>query len=370
MIKFSLIRDRIIAFMATFTPAMRFVYASDSLAKMESKSVVILPPSDYWAMNTTLPVKSEKEALKYAAALFDLGSDYRYEAQKRSDNTFILIAYNPEMILDNRPQLFTEESSELKITFAQWVFGDIQAPIRLNSGRFLTLHDDILIEMDERYVQTHSSVGINEFLNTLQKRVKTLDASTLLPQTLTPRILKTTWFILIILVMNTLYNSVTLDQERRLFSEQYEALLSESHLGSTSIEREAVLNALQQKEQKQLQLREKLFDLKEMPIVAKESSNMSAPMPVSTNLASTDGIVLIPGSKPGEPNRLLVNNQSEHNSTTTILGEGVREINYDGKSITALIDAKNPEELKKVFLKRFKNAKVDLYDTHLEVRLK
>lgn len=340
----------------------------DSYEMINEKAVMVIAPSLYWALRVTLNVKSEKEAVTYAPALFDLGEGYRYEAQKIDTNVFVLIAYDPIVLSQRYPTLF-EGSTPFEITFAQWVFGDINTPIRLKNQKYLALHDGIIMEFEARYLDTSSAIDISEALRQ-KNRYKTIRTQKIISTALSPKTLKMTLLILILLLINISTDAVTTYHSIDVLREKSEALLSENHLCSTSIEREAILNALKQKEIKQRQLRQHCFTLSTFPIKGSKKSPSLPPLPpVQPSSSLSEGVVLIPGSKPGEPNRLLVGG-GESKPLANQTFSGLRELSFDGKSTKIVIETLEREKLQKLFRKHFKNCRIEDNQHQLEVRIK
>lgn len=349
------------------------VYADSLPVEFPKNVVAVLPPSDYWVLRATLNVNSEKEAAKYGPALFDLSGTYRYEAQKIGKNSYILIAYNKEELsrkLLSVPALSTID----RLTFAQWAFADGPTPVHVKNGKYLTMLDGIVIEMDAAYVRKSQSIELSEALARPRIFLKTIPVTVLVDSPITAKTLKTTLMILLILFGNLVADIYLTARSSERLSEKSEALRNEFNLPETSIEREAILASLRQKETKQLELRHHCKQISDLAIVAKSTPPPAAPppvMPAATNV-SAEGIVLIPGSKPGEPNRLLVGNTSNA-ADTAFHGSGIRELTYDGNALKLVIDAsdsKNIENLQNEISKRFKKARYDGRDTQLEVRIK
>ncbi|MFZ3052178.1 MAG: hypothetical protein WA099_02135 [Sulfuricurvum sp.] len=356
------------------------VYAdAPTFAPISKETVLVLSPNDYWSLAVNLNVKTAKEAVNYAPALFDLSDQYRYEAQKAEENKYLLIAYNPNEISQKLLTL-PHFSSIKKVTFAQWVFAQEARPIHLPSGKYLTKIEGILIEMDASYINTPSSVELDEALVLPRPFLKTVAIETFIPSALTQKTLKTTLFILLLLLGNLATQSLFSYQESAKLSEKMTEILKASKLPETSIEREAILGTLKSKETKQLHIRKVCKEVADLPVEAKVlTPPPSVPVITTAPSSSPEGIVLIPGSKPGEANRLLVENNSSSVSSVAAVEvisfntEGIQELNYDGNSINLTIDTRDSnaaEKLKNAITKQFNHAQVNSHNTQLEVRLK
>ncbi len=338
---------------------------------VSSESVLVLSPSDYWALAVSLNVKTPKEAASYGAALFDLSAEYRYEAQKVGENRYILIAYNPDELsrkLSSIPHL----SMIKKMTFAQWVFAEEPRPIHLPSGKYLTTLEGIVIEMDASYIDAKTSVELDEALSYPRPFLKTVPMEGLSTTELTPKTLTITLVILGIILGNLIAEGFMGYQDSQHLNQEMQRMLESSKLPATSIEREAILSNLKTKEAKQLHFRQICKEISDLPIEGKSVIPPKAPIISAAVSATPEGIVLIPGSKPGEPNRLLVENTSSA-ANINIRGEGIGELDYDGNAINLMIethDSADRESLKREISKRFKHAQMSEHDTQLEVRLK
>ncbi len=349
------------------------VYADELPASIPQNAVLILPPSDYWALNATLNVNTQKEAALFGSALFDLGEGYHYEAQKIGPNHYTLIAFNPSEISLKLKSLENPSMFE-KITFAQWVFADELQPIRLKNGKYLTTLEGIVLEIDANYVHADHAITMDEALNKEHLFIKSIPLERLLPSNITPKTLKITLILLLIVLGNLLGAILLNSQESSRLSEASQALLDHSKLPETSIEREAILSSLVKKEEKQLRLRHHSLQISDIPIQS-TSSLTPPPQPTIAETPSSapamDGVVLIPGSKPGEPNRLLVKGSSSA-PAIALQGKGVEEFIYDGNSIKLVLnesDADAKEKLKKAFRKKFKKIKFSEHGNQLEVRI-
>lgn len=355
-----------------FCPSKSLVYfdALENTA-ISDDAVLVLSPRDYWVLRVSLNVKTEKEAAMFGASLFDLSEEHHYIAQRLEKNDYILIAYNPNEIsqrLNSIPSL----SSIKKITFAQCVFADEEYPILLPNGKYLIILDKIVIEADATYLSTHTSIELSSALSHQRVNLKTVNIERFIPSELTSKTLRNTLIILLILLANLAATFVTKYQESLYFNEKIANTLSSSKLPETSLEREAILDSLTKKEKKQLRMRELCKKVNELPIERKNTAAPILPSLPPVNAPSTDGIVLIPGSQPGEPNRLLVDNTSSA-PTISLNSEGIRELEFDGNSMNLIISTSDTNErnsLKNKIISHFKHAQIDEHETLIEVRIK
>ncbi|MDP3466287.1 MAG: hypothetical protein Q8R86_11010 [Sulfuricurvum sp.] len=354
------------AFRRLFCRSTPLEYADELHTPIPQNAVLILPPSDYWALQATLNVKSEKEAASFGPALFELSDAYHYEAKKIGENSYSLIAYNPAEI-SLKLHSFNRDSMIDRITFSQWVFADESQPIHLSNGKILTTLEGVVIEIDPDYIHANNTIGMSEALAHPRFFIKTIPVERLLTSSVTTKTLKITLILLLIVLGNLTANALLNARESARLSELKEELLDRANLPETSIEREAILSALHKKETAQLRLRHQFLRISDLPV---QASTPRALAPIVTP-APAEGIVLIPGSKPGEPNRLLVEGASSA-PVLTLSGEGIKEIVYDGNSIKIVVDTRDiqaKENLKKVFSKKFKKNRFTERGNQLEVRL-
>lgn len=343
-------------------------YADELHTPIPQNAVLILPPRDYWALQATLKVKTEKEAASFGPALFELSDAYHYEAKKIGENSYSLIAYNPAEI-SLKLHSFNRDSIIDRITFAQWVFADESQPIHLSNGKYLTTLEGVVIEIDPDYIQANNAIGMGEALSHPRFFIKTIPVERLLTSSVTTKTLKITLILLLIVLGNLTANAILNARESARLSELKKELLDRANLPETSIEREAILSALHKKETAQLRLRHQFLRISDLPVQA-SAPRALAPI-VTPAPAVAEGVVLIPGSKPGEPNRLLVEGASSA-PVLTQSGEGIKEIVYDGNSIKIVVDTQDiqaKENLKKVFSKKFKKIRFTERGNQLEVRL-
>lgn len=364
-------------------PKIPLIYADHTVSlplPLGKGAALIFPPSDYWAMRVTLNAKNEKDAAKYGPALFDLGDSYRYEAQKVGENSFVLIAYDPD-ILSQKLLAYSNLSTIDKITFAQWVFGKETQPIHLNDKKYLTTLDGVVVEIDQSYLDKSTCTEINDLLSHPKPFLKTLGLDGLAVSEITDKTLRKTLIILLLLFGNFTALAFYSHQESSQIGDRMQEILAASKLPETSMEREAILSSLKIKEKKQLDFRHQCYKISTLPIDVKHATTAPAPTllppipPVlsSSVNAASNGIVLIPGSNPGEQNRLLVENSSSPVNNILSAGDGIQELTYDGHAMNIIIntsDSNSKEKLKNELRKQFRNVQLNDHNTQLEVRLK
>ncbi len=347
-------------------PVHPLVYADEVSGEISADTLVVLSPKEYWVMEARINVSSEKEAVKYAPALFDIGGNYLYQAKKTAENSYILIAYNPQEVEDKirkNPIM----SHVRKVTFSQWVFADRDKPVRLNNNRCLAVVDGIVLEMEASYISEHGSIPLTEALRSSHQSYKAVSLSSLISDTIIPKTFKTSLFVFMLLSGNFLLQAFNDHFAITEANAKIETLLSSSHLSATSIERDVILRSLREKEEKQLSLRRKCYALSMLEVPMDKAAS-----PVPATLSGSEGIVLIPGSKPGDSNRLLIDGKTNAASASGGM-TGFSELLYDGKTLKITLDAaddKRADEIKSILLKKFKHSRIDEQNHKIEVRIK
>lgn len=370
-----------------FAPKIPLVYADHAvspLMPLDKTAALIFPPSDYWAMHVHLNAKNEKNAAKYGPALFDLGGSYRYEAQKVGENSYVLLAYEPD-VLSQKLLSYPDLSMIDTFTFAQWVFDKETYPIHLNDKKYLTTLEGIVVEIDQTYLEKSACVEIHDALSRPKALFKTLPLEGLMTSEITTKTLRKTLVILCILFGNFTALAYFSHQESSQAVERMQEMLTTAKLPETSMERDAILASLRIKEKKQLDLRHQCYKISSLPIEVKLPTAGAVPKPSAPSLpslppvlgasanAASNGIVLIPGSNPGEQNRLFVEKASSPANNVLSAGDDIQELVYDGHAINIIIntsDTATKEKLKNELAKQFKNAQLSDHNRQLEVRLK
>lgn len=368
-----------------FAPKIPLLYADHAISApmpLGKGIALIFPTSDYWAMHVHLNAKNEKDAVKYGPALFDLSDSYRYEAQKTGESSYVLLAYEPDVLLQ-KVLSYPDLSIIDKFTFAQWVFDEETHPIHLYDKKYLTILDGVVVEIDQSYLEKSTYIELNDALSHPKTFFKTLPLEGLVTSEITNKTLRKTLIILCILFGNFTSLAYFSHQESSQLVERMQEMLTSANLPETSIERDAILTSLRLKEKKQLDFRHQCYAISILPIEVKRpttdptpTSSMPQLPPIlgSSANAVSNGIVLIPGSNPGEQNRLLVEKSSSPTDNTLSVGEdGIQELIYDGHAVNIIINTSNTtikEKLKNELTKQFKNVQLSDHNTQLEVHLK
>lgn len=344
-------------------------YLSYAAIDPSGSDIMVLRPEDYWVRRINLNVSSEKEAAKYGYSLFDLDEELVCYARKVSAETYDVVGFNPQKIMARYPELFSL-SSERSVTFAQWVFDRLEVPIKLPNGRYLSLHEGIVFEMEGHYLDVEGSLGIEEIEKKPFYGLKTILVGSMVPSSLSMKTLKITVVLLALLVANIVMEGYKVRSVSEQIGNEMETLNMSSGLHGVSMERNAIIDTLRYKEAKQLTLRERCYKLRDIGLKPSAAESIPPSAPIMLSSMDQSGIVLIPGSKPGEPNRLLVNGVQNTPSRSLKMQEGIQEIVFDGKKTLFVFKTSEPQSLKKMLMKRFRNSRIEEHGGRIEVRFK
>jgi len=114
---------------------------------IESKINIVLSPSLYWVKKISLPVKSVREVKQLLPSIFEdilPEGNYSYSAYK-SEDEFIVFAYNDKLILETLSQKNIPVSNVAKIYFAQSEIADIDGALKINESQSIYIKDSLLI---------------------------------------------------------------------------------------------------------------------------------------------------------------------------------------------------------------------------------
>ena len=128
------------------------------------KYAVILSPEFYWVKRATLPVKSERDALKLAPSVYDgflPAGDFSYEARKSGDE-FIMIAYDKKEISKNLDKVFLHKKDIEDVYFAQDALSHIEECVAVDSAVALSNMSGTIIQIPR--VCTQADKTLNDVL--------------------------------------------------------------------------------------------------------------------------------------------------------------------------------------------------------------
>lgn len=113
----------------------------------DTKYNIILSPSLYWVKRVTLPLKYVHEVKKIAPTLFEenlLDGNYNYFVYKEEE-TFLVFAYEDSKIIALLSQKGIALQNVAFLSFAQFTFKDLQAPLKITPQKVLVKKEGIVL---------------------------------------------------------------------------------------------------------------------------------------------------------------------------------------------------------------------------------
>ena len=121
---------------------------------------VILSPQFYWVKKVKLPVTNVRSAKKLAKSVFENSlpsGNFSYLVTKSNDE-FIIIAYNKEEISKSFEEIFADKKDIKGVYFAQNELKDLNECTIIDAFSALSNIDDLLIQVPRRCTNTSSSI--------------------------------------------------------------------------------------------------------------------------------------------------------------------------------------------------------------------
>ncbi len=305
--------------------------------------VMILSPDLYRISVASLPVATAKEAVRYAESYFDMSDErIRYGAYLIGEGRFLFTAFDPEPVRIRLEEIGIDPSSIDRFVLAQEAFGIDNLPVSLADASALALSEGIVVRLPSHYVTTSVNHTIEETLKTLEPCLQGFRADMYAGGEVTKKTLAITVTLSALVVLNLLIQGgMSYVESERIMDEQ-EQMKIDKHLPITQMELEALAATWEKKESEQIKLRKIVAAFGTLTL---ESNNTvsSGAVPASP----TNSIVLVPGSKPGERNLLLV--PGDANTTLrTVSGEYLTSLAYENKSIMFKILTPSQERGEKI----------------------
>lgn len=326
--------------------------------------VIILSPDLYRISVATLPVATPKEAVRYAESYFDVSDERtRYEAYLIGEGRFLFSAFDPEPIWIRLEEAGIDPSSVDRFVLAQEAFGTDNLPVSLADASVLALSEGIVVRLPSHYVNAPIKHSVEEALKNLVPCLRGFSADMYRGGEATKKTLILTAVLSSIIVGNLLIQGVLSNREAGRITDEQEQIKVEKHLPATQMELDALAASWEKKESEQIKLRKIVAAFGTLAL----ESNTTVTTPTIPS-SPTNGIVLVPGSKPGERNLLLV--PGDTNTTiATVSGEYVTSLAYENKSVTFKILTPSQERAEKIrdsVAKTLKTNTVTIKDNSVE----
>lgn len=305
--------------------------------------VMVISPDLYRISVATLPVPTAKEALRYAESYFDVSDGRtRYDAYLIGEGRFLFTAFEPENVRIRLEEIGIDPSSVDRFVLAQEAFGSDNLPTSLVDISALALSEGIVVRLPSHYVGVPLKHTIEEALKTLSPCLRGFRADMYVGGEATKKTLAITATLSFLVVLNLLIQGgMSYSESERIMDEQ-EQMKIDKHLPATQMELDALAATWEKKESEQIKLRKIVAAFGTLTLESNDTVSTSA---VATS--PTNSIVLVPGSKPGERNLLLV--PGDTNTTVgTVSGEYVTSLAYENKTILFKILTPSQERAEKI----------------------
>ncbi|MCI4406007.1 MAG: hypothetical protein JHC35_01825, partial [Sulfuricurvum sp.] len=171
----------------------------------------------------------------------------------------------------------------------------------------------------------------------------------------------------LIILINLLIQGGYFYREAEKIVDEQEQMKIEQHLPATQMELDALASSWEKKESQQMKLRKIVAAFSTLTLENNNTDLLSA-APPAVPAPVTNGIVLVPGSKPGDRNLLLVPGGS-NTVSGTVLGEYVTTLSYENGSVHFKISTPSPQNAEKVrdsVVKSLKTNTVTIKDNSVE----
>jgi hypothetical protein len=328
----------------------RYGYLDRSVCYIPSGSealVMILSPDLYRICVVSLPVATPKEAVRYAPSYFDLSDERtRYEAYQTGDERYLLCAFDPEPIRIRLEEAGFDPVSVERFVFAQEAFGRDILPISWKNGSVLALNEGVVVRLPSNYISEPIKHDLEESLKKLAPCLKGFSADMYKGGDVTKKTLTFTVALSFFILLNLLIQGGYAYRKAEKIGDEQEQMKIEQHLPSTQMELDALVSSWEKKESEQIKLRKIVAAFSTLTL---ENNNTELPnaVPVAAPAPITNGIVLVPGSKPGDRNLLLVPGSS-NTLSGTVTGEYVTSLTYENGSINFKISTPSQERAEKI----------------------
>lgn len=291
----------------------------------ESLTLVLLPDM-YRICIASLPVKTPKEAVAYAASYFEESDEESiFRAYKIDEGVYLFCAFFPHMVLERLEALHVELSLMEKFIFAQDVFNETDLPINLENGSLLVRSDGVLTRVKSEYVSETPKFTLKESLKNISSCPQGFKADLATRGELTKKTAIFTIALLCIIGLNLLFQGVYFHLEAEKIIKEQEQMVETKQLPSTQIELESLTSSWEKKEKDQIKMRKNIAALSTLTL---ENNTTASPKQETLPVSQTNTLVLIPGSKPSDKNVLLVSSDS-NNSSKLGASEYISSLNYE-----------------------------------------
>ncbi len=222
---------------------------------------IVLTPAYYWFKREILPVQSVAQAKKLVGSIFDgmvPDGEYSYHVVKK-DNAFLLFAYSDALIVSRLTQLGLKPSQIAQIYFAQTECEELETPLQLNDGNALVVQDGTVSLVPVVYLT--DTMPVESFFSGHRFTKHTVSVSFFQNSFLEEKYLYRMMVVSVAFILLYFGEYLMLRQELKSALGQQMAITEHFHLPQTSFELNGLKNALNAKEARQLELRQKIKEI-------------------------------------------------------------------------------------------------------------
>jgi hypothetical protein len=328
----------------------RYGYLDRSICHIPSGSetlVMILSPDLYRICVVSLPVATPKKVVRYAPSYFDLSDERtRYGAYQLGEGRYLLSAFDPEPIRVRLEESGVDPMSVERFVLAQEAFGVDLLPLSLKNGSVLALNEGIVVRLPSEYISEPPKYDLEGSLLKLAPCLPGFKAQMYKGGDVTKKTLTITVSLSLIILINLLIQGGYSYREAEKIADEQEQMKIEQHLPATQMELDALASSWEKKESQQMKLRKIVAAFSTLTLENNNTDLLSV-APSAVPAPVTNGIVLVPGSKPGDRNLLLVPGNS-NTVSGTVLGEYVTTLSYENGSVHFKISTPSPQNAEKV----------------------
>lgn len=248
--------------------AVRTIFLSKKMLPLsvEEHVNIVVSPAFYWFREVVLPAKNAAQAKKLAPAYFDAivpEGEYEYMAVAKTES-FWLFAYNPDMIAEALHDAGLRPNQVEAVYLAQTECHDLPRAFRINDEAALIANEGSVNVVASRYVETEAS--IETYLNATPRSRQKVNIALFRSGWLDEKQLGRFTLLAIVLMAVYLGNFVQLRYQYKQQLVREAALQEHYKLPETSFQLQSMINSLEGKQRRQLQLRGIFRQIVQLPL--------------------------------------------------------------------------------------------------------
>jgi hypothetical protein len=241
------------------------LYLTESLEnEITEKTDIILSPHFYWIKTEEFPVKSPKDAYKFAPSLFDSLikdlSGFKFKVLKSDiEGKFIFIAYSPSEIYRKLTEKYGVKDEFISsLYFAQSEFNTILEPLSVNRNLMLVRIDGVVSEIRNSSQQDQTPAYVTAYIRKNSRTREKINLSGVkggLTQTQQIVVLSAPLLLSILLFLQNL----SLQDELDRIDSRGDEIREKYNLPATSFELKSIVERLQKIDGEQSRFRKDLL---------------------------------------------------------------------------------------------------------------